>query len=366
MRKWLYAVTLLLILSQPLHCLAGSLTEIFPGSFTDAYAAYAKDLNFEYDGDAIKLCIGEYLYDGRSLAMHQTIENKTESPLYIITQMEVDGEPLGFGAINGLYTPCFLKPNEKTNITFSRRTNGFDTDAMRRIDPPLRDEGMLRIRIWALEATQPIHTLYSIDYDHGGRELIDSIFQAGKVPELFSHNDRSLIPHNFNLSSESEQVEALIQTNTLRLADALDHCIPLERMGFVTSALQNDELMTYDMGKYTLSVVSAEYTSNTMTIVLEHRYKSLADATEIPYLLYDLFPADEENASWCSQNFSSFKEPQQQPDGTWLWRCRIETIDLYGFPIAIRFVPLQHVYDNNSFDIVYLEGEFTLSFDDLQ
>ena len=309
-------------------------------------AGYVQPVGKTFEGDILKIDMIDAIFDGRSVILAWTLENKSDQELYILCEALYNGEYGGQGSTSNV-GEYFIKPGEVVTAGLTSFFEGEDAV----IDWEACDVSM------KFMALAPTGEVVEIGYHDAETEAEYAAYDE-KVNALNAEGKLVLEPDGYiNVGNRTTYQEGmsyadmLIDSGAMTLADEVPVELSLARNATVTSAnAVQGKLTEKDNGDYILRVVRAEMTPNSAVFEVECVFKDRAAVEKYseyfdtsvklrPYWGFSF--ADETGDVWWMQNGggSGDEEPLEMDDGSFVWRYTATMTSLVRTPKEITITP---------------------------
>ena len=327
-----------------------------------------------FEGDALRINVVDAIFDGRSLVLTWTMQNKQiEGDLYLIMENPQDDEPWirGQGSQFNV-SELFIHPGEVVSSGLSTLIDSpFDSDAL----PVVFSYAVLSptgevVPIGGLDETAGSNDGYEVY-----RQRIDDLNAAGKLvlaPDGMIELG-SILPENAD--DIGSYAELLVAAGKMKLVENVEISFTLENNAGGENLqtygqpiavdtigedskehvlkqgshglLYLDKPIERDNGAYILRVVTAELTANSATFEMERVFETKEDMERFaPYYSKKLGPhwgfriQDEENSNWFDNGSGSGPDaPVLAEDGTWVWTYEVTLTLLQKTPKTMTIIP---------------------------
>ena len=323
-----------------------------------------------FEGDALRVDIADAIFDGRSLVLTWTMQNKqTEGDLYLLLERAEGDSPSIFFGSGGqrAVTEVFISPGETVS-------SGITTLFHEPVDTDTFHVAFTYSVLKPLGEVVPIDGIYYDDesnpeeqYDAYTRH-IDELIAQGKLP-VTPDNTIALGSNYPENGDEMSYTETLLAAGTMELIEKVDVSFFIERNAVIQDLLPGGMPVERDNGDYILRVVRAEITPHMAAIDLERVFQS-QEAVErfAPYysfysdseehgLLWDFDFVDETNSQWFINGSGSMSSyPNALPDGTWVWPCEYK-MEVQHKPQVIKIIPQREDPESDTFNMISYSEE---------
>ena len=325
----------------------------------------AQPVTKTFEGAALRMDVVDAIFDGRSLVLTWTMQNKqTEGDLYLVMERPEGDEPWLGGQGGQLNADgLFVHPGE---VVTSGITTLFDSPV---------DSDTLRVAFSyaVLAPTGEVVSIGGLNGDGGTndddayRRRIDDLNAEGKLvlaPDGVIELGGS-IPEN---AAEVAYAELLVAAGKMERVETVEVAFTVENNAEVKNLLPDSSPIEKDNGDYILRVIKAELSPNTATFELERvfesreaaeRYSSYYTQKAGPNWSFDF--QNEDNSMWYfSGSGGGSDAPVALPDGTWVWTYEFNITQLQSMPKTITIIPLRDDPETGVLNIPYPEEAIVL------
>lgn len=322
-------------------------------SYTDAQGnlqanepllAHIQPVGETYAGETLDVSVIDAVYDGRSVVMTWTTHNRTDAPLYMVSVPTFNGEGDGAGMRTDMGCGLLAPGETKEHGLSSSLVQADSMDA---------ESCVVSLHYVVLQPTGPVQSSWADDPEQNYRRpeaelealrvegtlLIDGMTGEIEIPEAL-WAELEMLPYP----------DQLVQAGLMTPVETFEIVYTLEKQASIATASAGE---TIDYGAFSLRLLTAEKSLNTVTIRVEAIFPDERSAKKAPHQMLAYLNENGEDY-FAGSNVGYWREteePQANPDGTWSWvyfatatdlagqgdRCEISPMGLDGQRLTVTF-----------------------------
>lgn len=333
----------------------------------DTLINLAQPVGKTFEGSALRIDMVDAIFDGRSLIMTWTLQNKqSEGDVYLLLEQSQTGSAglIGQGGQRAA-DEIFISSGE---VISSGMSTLFDST----VDTDTLDVA------FTYSVLAPKGEVVSIGAMSGDEPDGDAAYEAyaKKIDELNAEGKLVLAPDgvielgsNYPENAASmTRTELLVAAGKMELLETVEVSFTIDRNADVKSLLPDNQPIEQDNGDYILRVVKAELSANSATFELERVFQSQEAAERFaPYYTEKLGPywgfafEDETISDWFfNGGGTNIGVPEARTDGRWVWTYEASLTQLQSTPKTITIIPLRDNTETGEYNIPYPQEAMVL------